>query len=142
MNEILVSGGKVKEREIVEAAVHWCAKKMMPRLRTLDIEVKIKELDQAMGYCLEGDTNREFQLEIKKGMNLYDLISTVCHEMVHVKQYAKGELRYRHKDGAQQWKAKIVSDKVEYMDLPWEKEAFKLERGLALECFMEISVSL
>ena len=142
MNEILVSGGKVKEREIVEAAVHWCVKKMMPRLRTLDIEVNIKKLDEAMGYCMEGETNRVFNLEIKKGMSLYDLVSTVCHEMVHGKQYAKGELRYRHKDGAQQWKAKIVSDKVEYMDLPWEKEAFKLERGLALQCFEEIAVSL
>lgn len=142
MNLIEVTGGKAKEREIVEAAVEWCIKKMMPRLRTLDIEVNIKKLDEAMGYCMEGETNRVFNLEIKKGMSLYDLVSTVCHEMVHVKQYAKGELRYRHKDGAQQWKAKIISDKVEYMDLPWEKEAFKLERGLALECFMEISVSL
>lgn len=141
MNEISVSGGKVKEREIVEAAVQWCIKKMMPRLRTLDIEVTIKNLDQAMGYCLEGETNRQFELEIKKGMSLYDLISTVCHEMVHVKQYAKGELRYKA-SGVQQWKAKIVSDKTEYMDLPWEKEAFKLERGLAIQCFEEIVVSL
>lgn len=141
MNTIEVIGGKVKEREIVEATIAWCIKKMMPRIRTLEIEVKIKELGEAMGYCLEGDTNREFQLEIKKGLSLYDLISTVCHEMVHVKQYAKGELRYRVQ-GGQQWKAKAISEKTEYMDLPWEKEAFKLERGLAIQCFEEISVSL
>tara|TARA_B110000503_G_scaffold88796_1_gene134612 strand:- start:2451 stop:2876 length:426 start_codon:yes stop_codon:yes gene_type:complete len=141
MNIVEVTGGKVKEREIVEAAVYWSIKKLMPKLRTLDIEVKIKDIEEAMGYCSEGDTNREFELEIKKGMSLYDLISTVCHEMVHVKQYAKGELRYRA-SGVQQWKAKIISDKTEYMDLPWEKEAFKLERGLAIQCFEEISVSL
>lgn len=140
MNSIEVTGGKAKEREIVEATVAWCIKKMMPRMRTLDIEVAIKNTGEAMGYCLEGDTNRQFQLEIKKGMNLFDLISTVCHEMVHVKQYAKGELRHRY--NGQQWKAKVVSNKVDYMDLPWEKEAFKLEENLAIECFKQISVSL
>lgn len=141
MNSVEVIGGKIKEREIVEATVAWCIKKMMPRLRTLDIEVRIKDLKKAMGYCMEGDSNRQFELEIKKGMNLYNLIITVCHEMVHVKQYAKGELRYKS-SGARQWKANIISNKTEYMDLPWEKEAFKMERDLAIQCFEEISVSL
>ena len=140
MNLIEVTGGKVKEREIVEATVAWCIKKIMPRMRTLDIEVTIKKLPVAMGYCLQCDSNRQFELEIKKGMSLFDLISTVCHEMVHVKQYARGELRYIA-SGTRLWKAKIISDKVEYMDLPWEKEAFEMERGLALQCFQEITVS-
>lgn len=145
MNEVDVFGGKAKEREIAEAAVLWCINKMMPRMRTLDIRVAIlkeKDMKSAMGYCLEGENNRDFDLMIKKGMTIFDLISTVCHEMVHVKQYARGELKWRHRVGKQQWKSTVIAGELDYMDLPWEKEAFKKERALALQCFEEIAVCL
>lgn len=144
MNSVEVYGGKVKEREVIEATVAWCLKKMMPRMRTLDIEVIIlpeKNMKNAMGYCVHGETNREFELIIQKGLSLYNLISTVCHEMVHVKQYSRGELR-SNKFGKMKWKAKIISDETSYMDLPWEKEAFKKEHKLAIQCFEEINVCL
>jgi hypothetical protein len=47
--------------------------------------------------------------------------------MVHVKQYAKGELKERYKYGHKQlWKGKDHSD-TDYWDQPWEKEAYKLQ---------------
>lgn len=139
MNRILVVGGKKKECELADAAVRWCIKKLMPRVRTLDIKVRFTKCD-AYGYCMSS-TNRKFHLELRKNMSLYDLISTVCHEMVHVKQYCRGEL----KDdmwGYQQWKSKKFKEDLEYMDQPWEKEAFKLEKRLAIECFQQLTVSL
>lgn len=140
MNMIEVSGGKAKEREIVEATVRWCIKKLMPRIRTLEIDVTIKQIE-AYGYCMMADTNRQFDLEIRKGLSLYELISTVCHEMIHVKQYARKELSLTP-TGQNKWKAKQIPEKVEYENLPWEKEAFKKEEALALECFKELSVTL
>jgi hypothetical protein len=134
MNQVSVTGGKKFERDIVEQTVAFCIRKMMPRLRTLDIEIKVKKLKDAMGYCMMGDTNRDFELEIKSGMGMYDLISTVCHEMVHVKQYARKEI-WLDRDYNQRWKRSRVSSNTEYMDLPWEKEAFRQERALAVECF-------
>ena len=137
MNDVLVIGGPVKEREIVEGVVHWCIRKLMPRVRTLDIEVKLTNCN-AYGYCLETDDHKTFELEIRKGLSLYDLISIVCHEMVHVKQYYRKELCPSH----QRWKKKRLPKKdLDYMDLPWEKEAFKLEGALALECFQELNVN-
>lgn len=137
MNDVLVLGGPAKEREVVEAVVHWCIKKLMPRVRTLEIEVKLTNCS-SYGYCLEADDHKTFELEIRKGLNLYDLISTVCHEMVHVKQYYRKELCPSHK----RWKTKrMPSDGLDYMDQPWEKEAFKLEGVLALECFQELNVN-
>ena len=141
MNEVVVTGGSKAEKEIVEKAVYWCIKKLLPRVRTLDIEVSIRKLN-VYGYCLEGDNNRHFELEIKKGLSLYDLISTVCHEMVHVKQYAKREMSFDYDSGRTRWKAKLIADSVKYEDQPWEKEAFKLEEDLALQCFKEIKVSV
>jgi hypothetical protein len=136
MNYIEVSGGNRAERDIVEHAVHWCASKMMPRMRTLDIEVKIKKLDDAYGYCL-CDDKRTFQIDIKKGLTLYELITTVCHEMIHVKQYATGELK--EVEYGAKWKGRRFSDDIAYSKLPWEKQAFKLEKELTFKCFEEIS---
>jgi hypothetical protein len=136
MNQVYITGGRQETRVMVSKIVEWCIKEMMPRMRTLDILVNLKDLKgAAYGYCMEGDTNREFELEIDKNLSLYDLVSTVCHEMVHVKQYARKELRC-DRDGNQMWK-KGKFNNVQYEDAPWEKEAFKLERGLALKCFEE-----
>jgi hypothetical protein len=131
-----VTGGPAKEREIVEKTVHWCIKKLLPRVRTLDIEVKLTKCD-AYGYCLMTDNHKTFELEIRKGMNLYDLISTVCHEMVHVKQYFRKEMD----DESMRWKSRQLPLEVEYMDRPWEKEAFRMEEKLAIECFKNIAIN-
>lgn len=140
MNIVLVDGGRVKERELIERVACWCVNKLFPRYRTLEISINVRKLPQAYGFCLEGDHKREFDIEIQKGLNLYDIISTVCHEMVHVRQYLKGQLRHRT-DGSQMWKADptIRLGEVDYADTPWEKEAFDLEEELAIECFKEIS---
>ena len=74
-------------------------------------------------------------------MKIFDLISALCHEMVHVKQYARKELRDVY-DGAwhvgTMWKKSPKNwDNVEYMEQPWEKEAYRLEVPLAIECFRE-----
>jgi hypothetical protein len=136
MNHIEISGGKSVERDIVEHAVHWCAQKMMPRIKTLDIEVTLTKLDDAYGYCL-CENKRKFQLELKKGLTLYQLITTVCHEMTHVKQYATGELK--EVNYGAKWKGRLFKDSMAYNKLPWEKEAFKLEKELTFQCFEEIS---
>lgn len=135
MNNIEVSGGTRAERDIVEHTVHWCVQKMMPRLRTLNIEVNITKLDEAFGYCLCED-KRTFQIDLKKGLTLYELIATTCHEMTHLKQYATGELK--EVNYGAKWKGRLFDDAVAYSKLPWEKEAFKTEKELAFQCFKEI----
>ena len=38
------------------------------------------------------DDNRTFEIEINKDIGIKELVTTVCHEMVHVKQYARNEM--------------------------------------------------
>jgi hypothetical protein len=57
-----------------------------------------------------------------------DWITTLAHEMVHVRQFAKGELN----STMSQWKSKKYCDNVEYWDQPWEKEARRLQHKLAV----------
>lgn len=139
MNLLEVTGGKKAERAIAQETVEWCLKKMLPRHRTIDITVEFKKID-AYGYCMEEDGNgRIFTLTINKGLGLFDLVSTICHEMVHLKQYARRELRYVN--GNTMWKKKAYNE-VDYWDAPWEKEAFKLEKKLAVECFETMTVKV
>lgn len=54
--------------------------------------------------------------------NWRELGCTLAHEMVHVKQFAKGQLRCD--GGKNYWKGKRVTKRVKYLDQPWEQEAF------------------
>ena len=98
----------------------------MPRMQTLDITVKLKDLkDSAYGYCLCED-ERTFEIEVDRSLPLRKLLTTVAHEMVHVKQYARKELKEDYN-----WLGKTYAPtKVSYWDQPWEIEAHGREIGL------------
>ena len=51
-----------------------------------------------------------------------DLGVTLAHEMVHVKQLAKGTLRAV--GGDKWWRGKKYSRRTKYLDMPWEIDAF------------------
>ena len=126
---IEVIGGSKSQKNHVEKMVAFCAKKLMPKMN-LDITVNLCKPTGAMGYCLEADNKRTFELEVDKSQPLRALLETVAHEMVHVKQYAKDELHeYTMKKG-HRYKGKFFSDKLDYWDEPWEIEAHGRETGL------------
>ena len=118
----MIHGHPSKKR--VESIVHYCIAKLMPRMQTLDIDVKLTNLKgEAYGYCLSLD-KRTFELEIEKKLNLKTLLTTVAHEMVHVKQYARAEL----KEGT--WQGKLINPNQSYWDRGYEIEAHGREYGL------------
>lgn len=139
MNEVNVIGGKIDRKELAHKVIAWYLKKEMPRFRTLDIMVKLTNCYEkgAYGYCMELDDNRTFELEIDKNLRIYDFVSTLCHELTHLKQYARGEMKQLD-DGRIRWKKVIYSGNTSYDDSPWEKEAFRVEKQLAMQCFEEV----
>ena len=55
--------------------------------------------------------------------SLLNMATTLAHEMVHVRQLAKGMLKYlpnEHKI----WMGKRYTKKTKYLDQPWELDAF------------------
>lgn len=141
MNYINVSGSTAKRRELAFNAAAWYIAQYMPRMRTLDIDITLKNLgDDIYGYCTEGDNNREFNLEINKTLDEFDLVSTVIHEMIHVKQYARKEL-FQRVDGRTRWKSRWFAryESLSYEDQPWEKEAHRLDVKLANQFFEELN---
>ena len=137
MNELEIIGGTKAQKELVTKVVGWYLKKALPRVRTLDITVRLTkcmEKSGAYGYCLEGDSNRNFEIEIDKNLRLFDFVSTLLHELTHLKQYARKEMVFQP-DGRTRWKKKVYPLTVSYEESPWEKEAFRNEKQLAIECF-------
>ena len=135
MNSIEVTGSTKSKRAIAYDAAAWYIKKYMPRMRTLDIEISLTKLEDGIyGYCMEGNSNREFSLEINKNLDLEDFVGTIIHEMIHVKQYARKEL-FQDVSGRTRWKSRWYAtyDTVDYEDQPWEKEAHRLDMKLAKE---------
>lgn len=67
------------------------------------------------------------------------IFQTLAHEMVHLKQFALGELRMMSR--CNKWHGKVWSQKADelddYYDSPWEIEAFGREEGLYLRLLVE-----
>jgi len=56
--------------------------------------------------------------------------------MVHLKQYAKGELKDYARVKSIKWKGQVYDeDRIDYWDHPWEIEAYGRERGLYIRFY-------
>lgn len=97
----------------------------------IDLEF-LKSLDEkADGYCDVTGVNRrnkprEFLIQIQKNKSQRYMLMTLAHEMVHLKQYAMGELD----ENMNAWKGRRIASNVDYWDTPWEIEAHGREAGL------------
>ena len=114
-------------------AVKLFAKKLdIHRLRT-NIQVRFHhklfvDNSHSEGLC-ESVDSRNFIIDVA----LYgNWMSTLAHELVHVKQFARGELT----DNLQYWKGKDHSE-TKYWEQPWEKEARRLQKKLMNEYMSE-----
>ena len=93
MREMSIQGGKAHQRAFVESIASWCLKRLkLDTLRTLELDIRLRVLDDCCGWCKpKGESNRSFQLVIGTNQTLRNFVMTVVHEMIHVKQYARGE---------------------------------------------------
>ena len=132
MNLIEVNGGNKTQREICQKVVHHMISKLLSRFRTLDITVDLVKIkSDAIGFCMMLDTNRNFNIELDKNIGIKEMVQALCHEMVHVKQYARNEMNDGIVKGRARWKTKFIPEDTNYWDLPWEKEAYRMEKKLA-----------
>lgn len=132
---IFVSGGSRTQRKYAESIAQFCFDKLMPRQQNLDVNIIIKSFgkDDNYGYCLpvdDGDRPREFEIEVNKKVKLRRFLETIAHEMVHVKQFARGELYESTRQGKHRWQGYWIDRDPDYWDRPWEIEAHGREVGL------------
>ena len=164
MNVVTVTGSNKSLRKLTEDVAYWCIAELMPRYRTLDIEIQLSKCAEegGWGFCYSMETERDFNIEIDKRIpKIYAweaaekkpksskesqlaagreaFIETICHEMVHVWQTATGTMVdrvYPKRLGYRKlWKGKDYS-KASYSKQPWEQQAFRMQ-GQLLKKFLE-----
>ena len=116
--------GSARSKKFVEA--------MLPSMvRQLGLEKSRKALLIRVKNETEGDEGITIDLSkwtgaylviLKPKRNLVQLGLTLAHEMVHVKQLAKGTLK--QKRNGHTWLGKMYGKKTPYLQMPWEIEAY------------------
>lgn len=97
--------------------------------RDVDVHLKMVTKQSNLGFC-HGDRN-EVYIDLCRNHENYegiftldDIAKTLAHELVHAKQYLRGEIKPTdniwHKTGE-------VYDDASYRQLPWEHEAYMME---------------
>ena len=70
-NFVEVTGGNKFQRDIAHKTIAFMIKKLMPRMRTLDINLEICDIkSDAVGFAMMGDDTRTFELEVDKKIKL------------------------------------------------------------------------
>lgn len=118
----------------VEAASHMRRKFLTYIMPSIIEQLGLTNSRKAVLIKVEDDgtnnmgstTNLDFidsYLIILKPASLKSLGVTLAHEMVHVRQMAKGMLVPKA-GGVNVWRGKRYGKKTKYLDMPWEVDAF------------------
>jgi len=96
---------------------------------------KFESNDGDYAYCDWTDDHhcrREFLIGIDRALNKKETLLALAHEMVHLKQYAKGEMKDIWKPTRMvKWQGeRYLHEEMDYWECPWEIEAYGRERGL------------
>lgn len=86
-------------------------------------------------YCdweFDNHRSRDFIITIDCKLNKKETLLALAHEMVHVKQYVKGEMKEIFRPARMvKWLGENYrADEMDYWEQPWEIEAYGRERGL------------
>ena len=121
------------KRQLYKAARFYGSMLLSSRmLPNIDIEIVMRTTITDLGNCEVTYYNdwykaRQFEIQLRRHRSLKTTLMTLAHEMVHVKQFAKGELNIR----GTKWCGEPIDDSViPYEELPWEEEARLLEQFL------------
>ena len=138
-----ITGSTKKVRKLVEIAAWNYAERLMGKrlMKTLYIKIDLHRTllskDGMEGSCIwdEWDdlkkTPRDFHIELDSTINLREILINLAHEMVHVKQWVKGEMyEYANPNEVRWMKTKYDMNDMDYYDYPWEIDAFGRQLGL------------
>jgi len=131
--------GRIKASAVVDEYVGLlCRELNIHRLKNKLIHIRFVTRLEGMYGCgwgckKEGVAEIKIARWVEKEKIAYeDMMVTLAHEMVHIKQYFRGEL-----DGSNHrwvWKGR-KADGWQYENQPWEREATRLELPLYKKCF-------
>jgi hypothetical protein len=146
-----------KLRVALYAMTEFAMAKLVPSKRLRDnvsINVHLKHHDEGGEAMLSENANkyrpRDFKVIVdhhQAEIDNYDrtrtetewghtILTTLAHELVHVKQYLVGDLTWR--DKGMLWKGEIFAPEylTDHLEAPYEIEAYGREKGLLVSFLM------
>jgi hypothetical protein len=136
---VTIKNGNEWQRTHAKGFAKWYETKYLAAIsRELFLRIHILPYEDGtnIGECenVEDKSKNPRKFLIKIGateeMSKREFIMALAHEMVHLKQYALNELRDDNDRRVTMFKRKPYSFDMEYWEMPWEIEAFGMERGL------------
>ena len=114
--------------------VNWFLDTYLPRHKII-VNVDHKGLlrEGIFGWVWAADCDhrpRDFEIEIHNRLDPKLYTETLLHELWHLYQHVKGDLKDKHQKRL--WKG-IDHSETDYEDQPWEKEAHGMEEKLYRE---------
>ena len=136
-----IKGSNKAFRKLVEHATWFYAEKLMGKrlISGLEITINLKKNllgeEENEGNAIwedDGYRPKEFTIELDSTAKIRNLLITLAHEMVHIKQWAKDEMyEYMNVAGLVRFKGEKVHMVItDYWDYPWEIEAYGKQLGL------------
>ena len=130
-----IRGADIK-RQVRDAANFFMNELLSSRKsKNTHLEIRFIKLPKNIhGYCCihEDDYNPNnptmFSIDISPTLTLEKIITTLAHELVHLRQFREKQLKYRDKYTL--FRGYAYSLDTPYEKEPWEKEAYKLEKSL------------
>lgn len=117
----------------IEELLNFCAKELnIPEdvsLMLVQNEKLLKSISKEVEYeaLLQNPIEKQFVLFSKdQTINQY----IICHEMIHMAQYCRGDLKMSNDFREITWKGKLFDNSVPYEDREWEQEAFSKQNKL------------
>ena len=129
------------KRAFVEQAAGFFQRELNIVQSTWELEIvfrpKLRKTDDMRGCIIKADMIRPkyVMMFLDSSLKFEDLVYTLAHEMVHVKQMVKGQYRLEEtRRGLKHfWMGRQV--KKDYYEQPWELEAWSRERLLAVKLY-------
>jgi hypothetical protein len=116
---------------VKRAALFYANELIKPKmLENIFLRIKFNDKLDAHGYASviefsRSNKPRQFEIELHPGISAGEILKTLSHEMVHIKQYVHGEVNIN----LTRWKGTKVNEE-DYWFQPWEIEAYGVQAGL------------
>ena len=135
--EFRVDGSR-RNKKFVEAILPSIISQLKLENCSKAVVIRIKdECDDNHGITVDlSPSTGCYMVVIKPTRKLKDIGLTLAHEMVHVKQLAKGILKNKQ-NGVNIWAGKRYTKRTKYLDQPWEIEAFSKQELILRRAFEE-----
>jgi hypothetical protein len=119
--DFVVEARSQKTKQFFEAILPSMIRQLKLENSRKLLMVKVDRID-TQGVTIPIDDIDTYLVVVNPASRITDMGLTLAHEMVHVKQMAKGILKSVAK--GQTWGGKLYTKKTKYLDQPWEQDAF------------------